>query len=71
VGNQIFSWVDSNRTRGNVFKQKDGRFRVDVRGKFFTESVVRCWNRLPRDVVNALSLEVFKAWLDGALGDQL
>ena len=33
--------------------------------------MVRCWNRLPRDVVNALSLEVFKARLDGALGDQL
>ena len=37
----------------------------------FLLRVVRCWNRLPRDVVNALSLEVFKAWLDGALGDQL
>ena len=71
MGNQIFSWVDSNRTRGNVFKQKDGRFRVDIRGKFFAESVVRCWNRRPRDVVNALLLEVFKARVDGALGDHL
>ena len=35
---------------------------------FFTRSVVRCWNRLPREVVDAPSLEVFKARLDGALG---
>ena len=38
------------------------------RGKFFTKRVVRCWKRLPREVVDALSLEVFKARSDGALG---
>ena len=47
---------------------KEGRFRLDVRGKFSTERAVRCWNRLPRKVVDAPSLEVFKARLDGALG---
>ncbi|KAK4823578.1 hypothetical protein QYF61_003764 [Mycteria americana] len=34
---------------------------------FFTVKVVRHWNRLPRDVVDAPSLEVFKDRLDGAL----
>ena len=49
------------------FKLKEGRFRLDIRKKFCTVRMVRHWNRLPKEFVDAPSLDAFKARLDGAL----
>ncbi|KFW96907.1 hypothetical protein N336_08010, partial [Phalacrocorax carbo] len=68
-GDNHFSKAYCDRTRGHGFKLKEGRFRLDIRKKIFTMREVRRWNRLPREVVEAPSLEIFKARLDGALSN--
>ena len=70
-GERLFTCVDSDRTRGSGFKLRQGTFRLEIRRKFFTPRVVRPWHRLPREVVDAPSLEAFQARLDVALGSLL
>jgi len=61
---RLFSRVCYNRTRGDDFRLKEGRFRLDIRKKSFTVRVVNHWHRLPREVVGAPVLETSKVRLE-------
>ena len=68
-GKGLIRRAGSDRKRGNDLKPEEGRFRLDIRKKFLTVRVVRHWNRMCNETVNTLSLEAFKARLDGALSN--
>ena len=59
--------MDSGKSRGNGFKLRQGRFRLDIR-RVFTQRMVTHWNRLPKEAVDDPSLDALKARLDVALG---
>lgn len=62
--NSLLPPNENRETRGNSYKLKKERFRLDVRKRFFSNRILNYWNALPEEAVTASSLNVFKNQVD-------
>ncbi|KAK4827514.1 hypothetical protein QYF61_018840 [Mycteria americana] len=68
---RLFPVVPSDGTRGDGHKLKHWKFPLNIRKHLFTTGVTKHWHRLPREVAEFPSLEIFKSPLDMVLGNWL
>jgi len=61
---RLFLVVCSNRTRSNGLKTEHGKFCTNMQKNFYMIRVTEHWNRLLREAVESLSMEIFKTQPD-------
>ena len=64
----LYPVIVNQRARGHSLRIQDRSFWTEVGSHFFTQREVSLWNSLSQEVVDAKTLNVFKRWLDIALG---
>lgn len=70
-GARLFLVVPGNRTGGNGFKLKYGKFHLHVGKNCFPVMLTEHWNSMPREVAESLSLQMFESCLDVILDNVL
>lgn len=64
MGVELFSLIGSNRTRENGLHLHQGKCKWDIIRHFHIEKVTKHLIRLPREMAESLSPEVFKRCID-------
>jgi len=61
---RFFLVASSNRTRNNGLKLEHTKFHTNMQKNLFMVKMTEYWNRLPREVVESPTMEIFKTHLD-------
>ena len=67
LDNSILKLENKPSTRGHIYKLEKQRCKTSLRQKCFTQRVVERWNKLPVQVVEAPSVNVFKNRIDSLM----
>ena len=71
MSDYLFHIIPDRSTRGHKFKIFVQRARLEHRRRFFSVRVIKCWNSLSKETVEAETVEAFKRCLKVDLGDSL